>query len=466
MKVKYQIIIVGSGFAGLGAAKIVSDHGLDILIIDENIHLGGQLLRNIEEKPGNGGWIERDRLESSGYHIIEQIYKRNTSFMKRTQVLGIFPERCICVEDSKGHISELKSDYILCATGARERFLPFKGWTLPGVISTGAAQILIKSAGVLPAREILIGGSGPLSLALASEVLDNKGRVISVLDQNSLSENLRILYVLHRQIPKLMQGAHYLARLLGAHVPFRSKVGIVEARGSRHLEEVITAKLYSNGTAIHGTEKIYSTRSLAVGYGFVPNIELPQIAGCELTYSEDMGGWVVAVDRFMETSVKGIFAAGEVTGIAGAKKSYIEGQIAGLTILHNVGFIKDAIFEQRVNILSRQRQYELQFGKFLNRLSQPPSGIFETISDDTIICRCEDVNMGEIRRQISNGFMSIDSIKMTTRCGMGNCQGRICGPILSDIIAECAKKPKSQIPPVSVRFPVKATRLNSLGNIE
>lgn len=171
----------------------------------------------------------------------------------------------------------------------------------------------------MPAREILIGGSGPLSLALADEVLDNKGRVISVLDHNSLAENLRILYVLRYQIPKLMQGAHYLAWLLGAHVPFRSKVRIVEARGSRHLEEVITAKLDSNGMAIRGTEKTYPTRSLAAGYGFVPNIELSQIAGCELTYREDMGGWVVAVDRFMETSVEGIFAAGEVTGIAGQR---------------------------------------------------------------------------------------------------------------------------------------------------
>ena len=108
---------------------------------------------------------------------------------------------------------------------------------------------------------------------------------------------------------------------------------------------------------------------------------------------------MVAVDRCMETSVEGIFAAGEITGIAGAKKSFIEGQIAGLTILHNVGLITGTIFEQRVNILNRQRQYELEFGEFLNRLSQTPPRTFETISDDTIICRCEDVNMGEIRRR-------------------------------------------------------------------
>ena len=459
------MIIVGSGFAGLGAAEIVSEHRLDVLMIDENFHAGGQLLRKTAGKTALGDRIESDRLKLSGYRIIDHIARKNIPFMNRTQVLGIYPENQICIEDKKGRILDLKAEFIICATGARERFLPFKGWTLPGVVSTGAAQVLIKSAGILPAREILIGGFGPLLFALANEVVDNKGRVISVLDQTSLMENLRILRLWRHQTPRLIEGMHYLTRLLTARVPVRSRVRIIEARGSRHLEEVITAKTDSNGMIESGTEKTYETGSLAVGYGFVPNIELPQIAGCEIAYREDRGGWIVGVDRFMETSVKNIYAAGEITGIAGAKKSYIEGQIAALKILNELGLIRNSHFQRKFDVLARQRNYELQFGKFLNRLYRLPEKMYETISDDTIICRCEDVNMGEIRRRISNGFISIGSLKKATRCGMGNCQGRTCGPILCDILATYAAKSHNKMKPLSVRFPAKVVRLDGLAGL-
>ena len=167
----------------------------------------------------------------------------------------------------------------------------------------------------------------------------------------------------------------------------------------------------------------------------------------------------------METSVENLYAAGETTGIAGAKKSYIEGKIAALSILQKLG-IGDTNARQRQLIpLQRLWQHQRQYGKFLNLLCHIPAASYAAISDDTIICRCEDVTMGEIRKKLSNGFTTMGSLKKASRSGMGNCQGRICGPILHDILAAYTRKSPTQIGPLSIRPPIKAVPLEALATL-
>ncbi len=465
MKHNYRIIIVGSGLAGLAAADILSRYGLSILVIDDNAHIGGQLLRKPPHAGSGGKRFEPDRLKRQGARLAARLQKENIRFLKGAQVLGIYPEHILLVQDSRGHVSEYRADTLILATGARERQLPFKGWALPGVMSTGAAQILMKNSGILPGRKTLIGGCGPLMLVLAAEILASRGQVLAVLDQSSPAMKLKAVSAGPAIWPKLLEGATYLARLAAARVPMTQGVRIVEARGGRRLQEVVVSRVDADGRIVQGTERIYTTDTLAVGYGFSPNIELPQQAGCAVNFSSAKGGWYVDVKDNMASTVAGIYAVGETTGIAGAGKSFIEGSIAAWTILNRQGAVDRQTYETNTRPLMRQRDRQVQYGRFLNHLCRLQPGCYTDIPDETVICRCEEITMADIRRQLNNEFTTMNSIKKTTRCGMGNCQGRICGPILSDILSAYSHRQPEDIGCPSARAPVKTVALGALAQM-
>ncbi len=465
MKPSDHVIIVGSGLAGLAAADILSRYGLHLLVIDDNAHIGGQLLRKLPHAAAADKRFEPDRLKRQGARMAARIKKSNVQVLNGAQVLGIYPEHILLVEDSLGHVSEYRAAALILATGARERQLPFKGWTLPGVMSTGAAQILMKSSGILPGRKTLIGGCGPLMLVLAAEILANRGEVLAVLDQSSAGMKLKAVTAGPAIWPKLLEGATYLARMAAARVSMKQGVRIVEARGRNQLEEVVAASVDVDGRIVRGTERIYPTDTLAVGYGFSPNIELPQQAGCDINYSEAKGGWFVDVGDAMKTTVGDIYAAGETTGIAGAGKSFIEGRLAAWDILKKRSVVDRQTYESNARPLMRQRSRQVQYGRFLNHLCRLQPGCYADIPDETVICRCEEITMGTIRSQLKNNFTTMNGIKKATRGGMGNCQGRICGPVLFDILSAHSQRPPEAIGCTSARAPVKTVTLGALAKM-
>ena len=254
-------------------------------------------------------------------------------------------------------------------------------------------------------------------------------------------------------------------RLAAARVPVKHGFRIVEARGRRHLEAVLAARVNGRGGLIRGTEQVCSTDTLAVGHGFSPNIELPQQAGCAVSYDADKGGWFVDVDPSMNTSVPDIYAAGETTGIAGAGKSLIEGQLAAWDILLKMERVDRQRYETGIHPLARQRRREVRYGRFVNQLCRLSPECYADICDETIICRCEEITMGEIRRQLSQGFGTMNSLKKATRCGMGYCQARMCGPILFDIVSAFTKGSPAHVGSVSARAPVKSVSLGALAKM-
>ncbi|GBC63239.1 FAD/NAD(P)-binding oxidoreductase [Desulfonema ishimotonii] len=458
----YDVVIIGGGLAGLAAADLLAGHRLRVLLLDENVHSGGQLLRKTALKPGRKTGSDPDRLKRIGFELRDRVCRKEIDIMRRGRVPGIWPDRQLWIEDDQGRVSDLTAEFIILATGAREKFLPFRGWTLPGVISTGAAQILMKSAGVLPARETLIAGLGPLIYILAGEILRNGGRASAVLDRAFPADKIALSPLWLHQIPKLAEGAICMARLLSSKVPLRQRTGIVEARGRRQLESVVTAKVDRDGRFVTGTETVYQTDTLAVGCGFTANTELPRMAGCDLEYRPEKGGWVTCVDDGLETSEKNIYAAGEITGIAGGGKSYVEGQMAALSILSRLGLGKADRIRRQFSALARAREHQVRFGAFLNTLCRISPASYAAIPDDTLICRCEDVTMGQIRQAIRSGAATPAALKKATRSGMGNCQGRTCGPVLHDILGACTPESSAPRGPLSVRAPVKPVNLGAL----
>ncbi len=458
----YDVVIIGGGPAGMSAASILAVHSVKTLLIDENGYLGGQLWRSSLASAGSTGFSDSSK---NGVNLPATAGYRDGSLHILTPacILGVFPENSILLSSKEDGIKEIKAGNIIFATGAREKVRPFKGWTLPGVMTVGAAQILLKNYQVLAASEMLINGAGPLIYLLAGDVLSRNGKITALLDRSSFTGILGAARVMNGQLSKLGQGLSSLGNLLKSRVLPKYNRQIIKAESKGDLIEATTVEISPDGTIVDGSSQRYKTRLIAVTNGFVGNIELPQVAGCEVEYAADKGGWFVTVDASMETSVSTIFAAGEITGIAGGDKAVIEGQLAALSILHQSERLSETDFEKRQKILLAKRKQHQRFGTYLNRQWAIPPGEWNTIDDDTIICRCEDITIGILRGWINAGFTSTNVLKRATRCSMGNCQGRTCGPLIYDILAACSPATTTTcIAPFSVRIPIKPIPLGDL----
>ena len=470
---QYHVLIVGCGMAGMGAADLLSGHGLDLLVIDENVHAGGQLIRKVSRNASFFRCLEPNATKKKGFALARRMGRLERI---QAQVLGCFDENTLVLHtggDRGGATRVVQGEHLVFATGARERFLPFKGWDLPGVISLGAAQILMKSQGILPARELTIAGTSPLMMVLATELTRNGGRVTALLDENHLKKKLSLLPLVRHHWSKLLEGGFHMGGMVLNRTPIHQGIRIVEARGRDTLETVIAASTNARGEVIPGTEKALPAHCLATGYGFVPNIELPVQAGCRIIHSRDRGGWVVRVEEGLATSLPGIYAAGEITGIAGAEKSLVEGRMAALSILDRYGVQKirgdlgkSRDLQQQMKKLQNRQKKQLAYGAFVNALCRVPSGAYAAIPDDTLICRCEAISMGEIKKSIRQGAFTAAGVKKATRCSMGRCQGRICGPVITDIIAALTHTPPEKSGTTRSRFPVKNVRLAALAQME
>ena len=457
---RYDIVIVGGGFSGILAANILSEHELNVLVVDENNYLGGQFLRSHPDQYHRPG--EFSGLKRFGLQCVKSLNKKRIRIMTRTEVLGVTGEKELLILEAGTQLYSVRPEAVLFASGAREKLIPFKGWTLPGILSTGATQILLKGAGVLPSKEIIVGGAGIFPYAVASEILMNNGKVRAILDQNRLSEKIEFSRGLLREKSKIGEGIRYMAKLMLSRTPVKFGVKILEARGHNTLEEILTVKIDVNGQMVAGSETVYPCKCLSMGYGFVANIELAQQAGCKLEYDEHQGGWVVKVSEDLETSIPDIYAAGEITGIAGSTKAVTEGKLAAFAILFKMGKISRSNFLDQTTQLKKDRRSHLCFGYHFNSLHKTKTEVIRSIPNDTIVCRCEDITMGEIKNAIQQGCVTADAVKKAVRPGMGICQGRTCGPIIYEAINAYKEKPMEQVRPLSVRVPLKAVPLKAL----
>jgi NADPH-dependent 2,4-dienoyl-CoA reductase/sulfur reductase-like enzyme len=454
--------IVGGGLAGAAAAEVLAGHGVRVLVLDDNVRPGGQYLRG-RLHPG----IKRtDRIGRRGLKLLDCLALKEVDFRSGAEVLGIEKGFELLAADGDGALFSVNSKRILLATGARERFIPFRGWTLPGVLAAGGVQILIKQSGILPARQTLVAGAGLFLAAVARDIQRSGGRVPAVLSETHFFNRLPPSSLLARQLAKFAQGGAMLARLRLGGTAIYGGTRILEARGEDGLRGVVAARVDREGILIPGSETVFPVGCLAVGFGFTPNLELAQLAGCELAFNPELGGWVVKVNENLETSVDGIHAAGEITAVGGAAKSLTEGRLAGLAILEQMGLLKSASMRAEISTLKKMRLRQMAFARFFNsQNSFSPDYMaawLGSLPDEVPVCRCEEVSLGELRRAVAEGFDTPAGVKKATRCGMGICQGTTCKTILLDVLAALTGKPVSHIPLPSVRLPLKPVYLGTL----
>jgi NADPH-dependent 2,4-dienoyl-CoA reductase/sulfur reductase-like enzyme len=407
-----------------------------------------------------------DRVRRRCLNLIEGLPRSRVDILSRVEVIGIEDGFRLLAADGNGGLATIECERILLATGARERFMPFSGWTLPGVLSTGAVQTLIKQSGILPASATLVAGAGLFLTTVARDIQKNGGRVTAVLDEAPFCRRIPAPGLLAWNLTKFALGNAMLAwlRLTGTGMHYGTR--IIEARGSDNLREVIAARVDPAGAVIAGSETAYRIDCLAVGFGFSANLDLAHLAGCDVAFNSGLGGWVVKVNEDLETTVDGISAAGEITAIGGAAKSLTEGRLAGLSILKGMGLLKSGELNKEISVLKQTRRRQMAFGRYFNaQYSFTPeyrARWIRSLPDDVPVCRCEEVNLGDVRRAIAEGFGTPAGVKKATRCGMGICQGSTCKTILLEVLAALTGKPLALIPPPSVRMPVRPVYLGTL----
>ena len=396
-----RVVVLGAGPAGLAAARVASAAGLDVLLLDAASLAGGQIWRarqGVAAEP-----VER---------ALASLAAARVRVLSATRVVMALPERTLLVDGPDG-ARRLRWSRLILATGARERLLPFPGWTLPGVFGAGGLQALVKGGWPIRGRRVLVAGTGPLLLAAAATLRREGAQVVGLVEEVSVGALARFAGTLAAHPRKAAQALRLGASLLG--VPSIRGTRVVEAAGDGHVERVLLE-------GRDGRTRVVDCDALAAGWGLIPQTELAQSLGCEL--AQRFGTPAIAVDARQRTSVDGVLAVGECTGVAGAVAAQLQGEAAGRAVVDDLDG-RSAAPAGAARRLAREHA----FAAAVAATFAPPADWAARLRDDTLVCRCEDIPWSALRDQ-----PDLRAAKLATRCGMGHCQGRLCHDTLAAVM--------------------------------
>jgi len=457
VKDQYDIAVIGAGPAGMAAAMLAAKHGASTLLLDEQARVGGQIYRNISSQT-----IKDENILGPDYYkgqnLTRELAASNVDHISETTVWQVSAEREIGISKD-GTARLLHADQIIIATGAMERPFPVPGWTLPGVMNAGAAQILLKSSGVVIPDAVFIG-TGPLLYLIAYQYLQAGIPVRAILDTTPRGNYFRALPHLpaaFSNLAGLLKGQGWIRQIRKAGIPFIKGVEDVKLSGENALEMVEYKR--------KGKWQQIGTNHALLHQGVVPNTNLAMACGCKHRWNESQLCWHAVTDDWLETDIQGIAIAGDGGSIGGALAAEYSGRIAALGALHRYGAISQEVRDQLAVPLRQALQREMRIRPFLDTLFQPGEQFRIPKEDTTIVCRCEEVTLGTIRQAVNDGCLGPNQLKSFTRCGMGPCQGRSCGLTISEIIAQLCNKPVSDIGAFRLRFPIKPLMLGELADM-
>jgi NADPH-dependent 2,4-dienoyl-CoA reductase/sulfur reductase-like enzyme len=452
-----ELAVIGAGPAGLTAAITAARAGVRVTLLDEYGRPGGQYLKG----PSRAApFMCATVTERKGRALLHELNGLDIDLRLATLVWGIEGQRLAL--HSSGGLGWLEAKVAIVATGARELVLPFPGWTLPSIMTLGGAQVLVKEHGVLPGRRALLAGSGPLLLPVASDLAQQGVEVVAVLEASHPRQWARHIPAAWGNWDRVREAWHYVRSLRRARVPYRLGWTVVRALGEAEIEAAVVARLDRQGHPIPGSEEMVEADALCLGFGLVPNIELTQLAGCAHDFDPARGGWVPRVDERLETAVSGLFAAGEAVGIGGAGAAMLQGRVVGLAAAHRLEHIREEELTQELAVMAPFRRRLERFGAMLSSLFTPPAGLGAIATDDTLICRCEEITAGEVREAVVRGAAGLDALKTWTQVGQGPCQGRTCGPLLARLVAHQTQRTMAEVGLFHIRPPLKPVPLAAL----
>jgi len=296
--------------------------------------------------------------------------------------------------------------------------------------------VLLKNQRVAPGKKALASGTGPLLCSVAAHLIEAGVEVVAVCESNHiLPRGIKYAFTMLRQWNRLTEGVKYMKTILGAKTLYKTGWSLVEAKGNEAVEQATIARLDKSGQPIPGTEQTYDVDLVVSGYSLTPNTGLARMIDCEMNYDAGRGGWIPVRNAEFQTNLENVYVVGDGAGVGGAENARLEGKIAGASVAMKTGHLSPSRHKEFRESLQSDLEQQQRFGNLLSDLFTPPASLYSALKDDTIICRCEEITLGEIKEAIQHGARSIGEVKMLTRTGMGNCQGRMCEHTVSAIIA-------------------------------
>ncbi|GAA1603102.1 MULTISPECIES: 2Fe-2S iron-sulfur cluster-binding protein [Kribbella] len=440
-----EVVVVGAGPAGVAAALAAADGGAEVLLVDNGRAVGGQYNRQLPEE-----FAARrpDRLQHEWKAFAAQrdrlLGHPRIAYLPETSIWALEGLRLWAQTgpaDAPGRQPfAIDAKAVVLATGAYDRVLPFPGWDLPGVYTAGAAQALAKGQRIAVGHRVLVAGTGPFLLPVAESLLGVGAQVLALLEANTL-KTVRAGWSTDVLVApsKLREAAGYGALLARHRVPLRHGWTVLAAHGSDHVEAATIARLDENWRPLRGTERQVDVDAICLGFGFTANLELAVSARCALGTGPD-GGPAVSVDANQQTTTAGHFAAGELTGIGGAALSAAEGAVAGAAAARHARSAAQPPLRTTLDpAVAKGRRFAAALAK-----AYPVRDGWKTWSTaETLVCRCEEVTRGELEAAADDrGLQDGRAMKLSSRAGLGLCQGRVCSRTVAALLAGPGDLPK------------------------
>ena len=446
MATRVEMLVVGGGPAGLAAARAAARHGVRVMLVDENARLGGQFYRD---------------MPPEARAFIADLASLGVDVQLNSVGWGVFERNVVAVAGA-GLGLRIQPQYSVIATGAFDRPIPFPGWTLPGVVTAGGAQNLMKSFGVVPGHRVLVAGTGPLLLVVVHYLMRNGAQVVALCEAASMKGTWRDGLRLLRHWEFLSQGLRYMSEIRRAGIPILNGRIVRRAIGADAVESVEIMRCDDECRPIAGRTERFDVDALIVGYGFLSSIEVPRLYGCEIAYDKQLAAWVPMRDSQFQTTVPGVFCVGDGAGVAGSAVALAEGESAGITVAFRLGKLTEENYSRLHAPVSRRLRRLAHFRTIMDAMYPIKAGLFELADRTTVICRCEEVTQEAIESAMEDGAHTPAEIKALTRLGMGRCQGRMCGSSLENFITKRSSRPTERANLLSVRPPLKPIPLGEL----
>jgi NADPH-dependent 2,4-dienoyl-CoA reductase/sulfur reductase-like enzyme len=446
---RIDLIIVGAGPAGTSAALEATARGLSVTVLDENPAPGGRIWQALERR----GAADPD--EAAALEHLRQFRACPADTRYRAAVWAIEPDGTVFWSED-GVVRSACARQILLATGTTERPMPIPGWTLPGVMTVGAAQIALKTGGLVPEGKVWLAGQGPLLLLYAAQVLHAGGRLAGILDLSDRGARRGALRHLRDALPawrELAKGLFWRHEIARARVPWL-RASALRAEGMDTLTHV--------SFAVRGRRRSEEAEMLLLHDGVVPSLQISRALGCAHRWNAAQRCWQPATDVWGHSSLPQVLIAGDGAGIGGAAVAAISGRIAGLAAAHALGRINAATRDAAAAPWFALRARHRAIRPLLDALYAPRA---PDVADGTIVCRCEEVSAGQIRQAAQLGCLGLNQLKAFTRAGMGPCQGRMCAGTAAEVMAQARGVPVADIEPYRTRFPTRPVTVGALAEL-
>ncbi|MDN8104215.1 FAD-dependent oxidoreductase [Burkholderia multivorans] len=449
----YDALVVGAGPAGMSAASRLAAQGLRVAVIDEQTAPGGQIYRAVGASP----LPSRRILGADYWHgetLLERFVASGAEYLAQTTVWQIdrVGEHWRVAVSAAGESRLMSAAYVVLATGAHERPVPVPGWTLPGVMTVGAAQVLLKTTGAVPERATVLAGCGPLLWLYAAQVLRAGGRIDALLDTTPRAQRRAAIKHLFRFLNSdyLLKGVSLLLEVKRS-VNVIGNVASFRATGVEHVDAV-------EYTLDDGARGRLAVDTLLVHQGVVPNVNLSNALGCEHEWNDAQCCWQPKLDEWLHSSRPRVFVAGDGSGIGGARAAEAQGELVALQIAHLAG-VSDTASRDAAAARVRARIARALRGRAFFETLYRPADAMRIPRGDTLVCRCEEVTAQQVVDAARIGCSGPNQLKAFLRCGMGPCQGRLCGLTVCELLSRETGVPPRELGYYTLRFPTKPLTL-------